>query len=682
MTAWPIVFNFEPSSQGTPAIDIRQGGVGSYTIKAIPDPKYPNTVPVDPITGVRTLPPQPTVTSLNVSNVTNEYKIDTTVWSLGAGYTASVYFNSNDIFPFKQINLLLTDNTTRTFTTKAAVDAFSNNASMPFLVTSCIPVNEQYVYRALSVTATSNSTTTPTLTRTFWIRMESDFTKTQDLLLSLLGRSQSYIDSIAALNPPTKPFTPPTLSSPTKAPASEVVAHSYTSIVNRNEVSEPDFVLDELFRKKDPSSDITLLEEKSGKDIISLIDQQLADVEVNMKEGIINNSIVPLSDIELLLEQDKNIDCCTCDIPDVEKVTQKAWQYIGTVDNYSDKNIIENDKLRIVADYDIDGAYLRVFYKNINTEFKKLLNGVSTSQFFSDGTANGYFRNNVHILLYENNDTLFVYTRNKVHRINLNDLVNVNPTISSSPDILDSVVATVTPASFTNPRTIIKTSTKFFLRNIADSGLYDELYESSDLLTWNKIYTLDTNARNIFVYNDVLYYNDPDINAANTGFADDDLYYSHNTNLELRDNILYRSTNGYEWVVDSHMPIKSVNIKSFIKDGRLYFTSYDYYASEGVLYRYENNGTYTKIPTPMLDGDEYYVFNFDYVGDTYLAYYGHPNSSIKRSYDLNQYTIDVPPTPTSILIIVWRTLLIRNTIYTLYLEDNLLTNLLFSKKAI
>lgn len=316
MTAWPIVFNFEPSSQGTPAIDIRQGNVGSYTIQAIPDPKYPNTVPADPITGVRILPPQPTVTSLTVSNVTNEYKIDTTIWQMQSGYTASVYFNSNDIFPFKQINLLLTDNTTRTFTTKAAVDAFSNSSSMPFLVTSCIPVNEQYVYRALSVTATSNSTTTPTLTRTFWIRMESDFTKTQDLLLALLGRSQSYIDSIAALNPPTKPYTPPALLPTTKAPASEVVTQSYTSIVNRNDVSEPDFVMDELFRKKDPSLDIALLEEKSGKDIISLIDQQLADVEVNMKEGIINNSIVPLSDIEQLLEKRSDTeDCCGCDLP-------------------------------------------------------------------------------------------------------------------------------------------------------------------------------------------------------------------------------------------------------------------------------------------------------------------------------------------------------------------------------
>ena len=39
-----------------------------------------------------------------------------------------------------------------------------------------------------------------------------------------------------------------------------------------------------------------------------------------MKEGIINNSIVPLSDIELLLEQEKNIDCCTCDIPDAEPI--------------------------------------------------------------------------------------------------------------------------------------------------------------------------------------------------------------------------------------------------------------------------------------------------------------------------------------------------------------------------
>ena len=334
MTAWPIVFNFEPSSQGTPAIDIRQGNAGSYTIKAIPDPNYPNTVPADPLTGVRILPPQPTVTSLNVSNVTNAYKIDTTIWELRPGYTAAVNFNSNDIFPFKQINLLLTDNTTRTFTTKAAVDAFSNSASMPFLVTSCIPVNEQYVYRALSVTATSNSTTTPTLTRTFWIRMESDFTKTQDLLLALLGRSQTYIDSIAALNPPTKPYTPPALLPTTKAPASEVVTQSYTSIVNRNEVSDPDFVMDDLFRKKDPSLDITLLEEKSGKDIISLIDQQLADVEVNMKEGIINNSIVPLSDIELLLEQEKNIDCCTCDIPDAEPIKpleQKMWQYIATV---------------------------------------------------------------------------------------------------------------------------------------------------------------------------------------------------------------------------------------------------------------------------------------------------------------------------------------------------------------
>ena len=113
MTAWPIVFNFEPSSQGTPAIDIRQGNAGSYTIKAIPDPNYPNTVPADPLTGVRILPPQPTVTSLNVSNVTNAYKIDTR--ELRPGYTAAVNFNSNDIFPFKQINLLLTDNTTRTF---------------------------------------------------------------------------------------------------------------------------------------------------------------------------------------------------------------------------------------------------------------------------------------------------------------------------------------------------------------------------------------------------------------------------------------------------------------------------------------------------------------------------------------------------------------------------------------
>ena len=114
------------------------------------------------------------------------------------------------------------------------------------------------MYRALSVTATSNSTTTPTLTRTFWIRMESDFTKTQDLLLALLGRSQTYIDSIAALNPPTKPYTPPALLPTTKAPASEVVTQSYTSIVNRNEVSDPDFVMDDLFRKKDPSLDITL----------------------------------------------------------------------------------------------------------------------------------------------------------------------------------------------------------------------------------------------------------------------------------------------------------------------------------------------------------------------------------------------------------------------------------------
>lgn len=604
MTAWPIVFNFEPSSQGTPAIDIRQGNVGSYTIQAIPDPNYPNTVPADPITGVRILPPQPTVTSLTVSNVTNEYKIDTTIWQMQSGYTASVYFNSNDIFPFKQINLLLTDNTTRTFTTKAAVDAFSNNTSMPFLVTSCIPVNEQYVYRALSVTATSNSTTTPTLTRTFWIRMESDFTKTQDLLLALLSRSQSYIDSIAALNPPTKPFTPPTLSTPTKAPASEVVKQSYTSIVNRNDVSEPDFVMDELFRKKDPSLDIALLEEKSGKDIISLIDQQLADVEVNMKEGIINNSIVPLSDIELLLEQDKNIDCCTCDIPDSDTIKPKLWQYITTVKNYSPNKIFENDKLRIIGDGGGNGYYvhIRVFYKNINTEFKKVM----------------YDHQRDYNVLYENNGTIFAYTSNRIHRINLNELVNVNPTISSPPDILDSVVVTTTEATFGVPVRITKTSTKFFLENNDDG-----LYESTDLLTWNRIYTLDINAGVVFAHNDVLYFNTPII--------------------ESHYNELYRSTNGYDWVHDSDIQIARFYPRHFIKDGKIHFwgANAHIYDLSTSVYRYENNGTYTKIPFQTLDYDGESADCVSYAGGAYLNFRGYPISRMRRSYDLNQVVEDV-----------------------------------------
>lgn len=604
MTAWPIVFNFEPSSQGTPAIDIRQGNVGSYTIQAIPDPKYPNTVPADPITGVRILPPQPTVTSLTVSNVTNEYKIDTTVWSLGGGYTASVYFNSNDIFPFKQINLLLTDNTTRTFTTKAAVDAFSNSSSMPFLVTSCIPVNEQYVYRALSVTATSNSTTTPTLTRTFWIRMESDFTKTQDLLLALLSRSQSYIDSIAALNPPAKPYTPPALLPTTKAPASEVVTQSYTSIVNRNDVSEPDFVMDELFRKKDPSLDIALLEEKSGKDIISLIDQQLADVEVNMKEGIINNSIVPLSDIELLLEQEKNIDCCTCDIPDDETIKPKLWQHIATVKNYSPNKIIENDKLLIIGDGGGNGYYvhIRVFYKNINTEFKKVM----------------YDHQRDYNVLYENNGTLFAYTSNRIHRINLNDLVNVNPTINSSPDILDSVVVTTTEATFDDPVRITKTSTKFFLENTSS-----ELYESTDLLNWTKIYTLDNNAGDVFVHNDVLYYNMSIIGS----------HY----------NELYRSTNGYDWVHDSDIQIATFNPRYYIKDGKMHFwgNNAHIYDLSTSVYRYENNGTYTKIPFQALDYDGESSACVSYAGGAYLNFLGYPISRMRRSYDLDQFVEDV-----------------------------------------
>ena len=37
----------------------------------------------------------------------------------------------------------------------------------------------------------------------------------------------------------------------------------------------------------------------------------------------------------------------------------------------------------------------------------------------------------------------------------------------------------------------------------------------------------------------------------------------------------------------------------------------------------------------------YYADHFGYVGDTYLAFYGYPESSMRRSYDLNQYTFDV-----------------------------------------
>ena len=91
---------------------------------------------------------------------------------------------------------------------------------------------------------------------------------------------------------------------------------------------------------------------------------------------------------------------------------------------------------------------LEFFIKNINTEFKRYIID--------------YQRD--YVLLYENNGILFAYTANRIHRINLNDLVNVNPTINSSPDILDSVVVTSSAATFGDPVRITKTSTKFFLR--------------------------------------------------------------------------------------------------------------------------------------------------------------------------------------------------------------------------
>ena len=125
------------------------------------------------------------------------------------------------------------------------------------------------------------------------------------------------------------------------------------------------------------------------------------------------------------------------------------WQYIATVKNHSPNKIFENDKLRIIGDGgNGDYAHIRVFYKNINTEFKRYIID--------------YQRD--YVLLYENNGILFAYTANRIHRINLNDLVNVNPTINSSPDILDSVVVTSSAATFGDPVRITKTSTKFFLR--------------------------------------------------------------------------------------------------------------------------------------------------------------------------------------------------------------------------
>lgn len=75
-----------------------------------------------------------------------------------------------------------------------------------------------------------------------------------------------------------------------------------------------------------------------------------------------------------------------------------------------------------------------------------------------------------------------------------------------------------------------------------------------------------------------------------------------------------------------------------------FYEWFDSYLIESLLYRYENNGTYTKIPVPMFDdygNGGYYADHFGYFGDTYLAFYGYTDSSMRRSYDLNQYTLDV-----------------------------------------
>lgn len=312
MTAWPIVFNFEPSSQDTPAMSLIQGDDATFTIQAIPDPNYPNSLPVPPLGGVVTLPPQPTITSITVSRGNGEYDPEQNIWQILSTSSAKVTVVSNDIFPFQEISLLLEDNSRRVFTTRAGVVNFYTTNNVKFLVTSCIPSDVRYVYKSLTVTATSDSTTTPTLTRTFWIRMESDFTKTQQFVKDLLVLSQPYITQLQNSNPPTVPYTPPAPVVSNRVSAKSTLTKPYNSAVNRNTLDLNDYVFDDIFRSENSAERIAELEAQTGKSIIELINDHLGSVEVNMAEGIINSNIVPLSDIALLLEKVSDDDCCGC----------------------------------------------------------------------------------------------------------------------------------------------------------------------------------------------------------------------------------------------------------------------------------------------------------------------------------------------------------------------------------
>lgn len=298
-TIWTMVFTPLPGSQGQPNVDRLQGQHMSLSIRVVDGP-VPNSGE-----GM-VLPPRPKLLSLSVEPIGDFPASALTVTqpdANGNGGLVSLNLNSNSIYPFQSIRLLMQDHTTRDFKTQVEVENFYNQTPKPvFLVTSCVPVDARYVYYSFRVRATTTSTVTTNMTGVYWIAIESVYRQSQLLLLDLLRYSSTYIDAIKSKIPPPQPHTPTTTNSSTRGSNSDleypVIRAQTTTTADTKGFKLDDKITNNSEQNKKVIEEIN--KENSDKDFYDVVTTSLDNRNNNKGSGSITVT-------------EKEDDDCWCD---------------------------------------------------------------------------------------------------------------------------------------------------------------------------------------------------------------------------------------------------------------------------------------------------------------------------------------------------------------------------------